>query len=447
LRNLSSRTRHLSVTAYAEWVLGTSRTASVPFVTTEIDPDTGAIFARNPWSPDFGSRVAFADLGGRQTCWTGDRREFIGRNGTLARPAALAGGAPLSNKLGAGLDPCCALQTKVKLPPNGTIEIIFFLGQAASAEDARNLVSHYRTADLDAARSKVDRYWEDVLGAVQVKTPDRSMDIMLNGWLLYQTLACRVWARSAFYQASGAYGFRDQLQDGTALTTTRPSMTREHLLRAAARQFVEGDVQHWWRPDSGQGVRTRISDGRAWLAYAVAHYVSATGDAAVLDEMVPFLEGQRLQEGQHDSFFQPALADETATLFEHCARGLDLSLALGNHGLPLIGTGDWNDGMNRVGEQGRGESVWLGWLLYATLTAFASLADARQEETRAATWRAHAAALQGALEREAWDGEWYRRGYFDDGTPLGSAGAAVCAPVRQDAARSRLYQGISAWHP
>jgi len=426
LRNLSSRTRNLSVTAYAEWVLGTSRTASVPFVTTEIDPDTGAMFARNPWSPDFGSRVAFADLGGRQTGWIGDRREFIGRNGTLARPAALAGGAPLSNKVGAGLDPCGALQTKVKVPPNGAIEIIFFLGQAGSTEEARNLVSRYRMADLDAMRSKVDRYWDDVLGAVQVRTPDRSMDIMLNGWLLYQTLACRVWARSAFYQASGAYGFRDQLQDGTALTTTLPNITREHLLRAAARQFVEGDVQHWWRPDSGQGVRTRISDGRAWLAYAVAHYIGATGDVAVLDEMVPFLEGQRLQEGQHDSFFQPTVADETAALFEHCARGLDQSLALGSHGLPLIGTGDWNDGMNRVGEQGRGESVWLGWLLYATLTSFATLADVRQEEARAAMWRTHAAALQGALEREAWDGEWYRRGYFDDGTPLGSATSEEC---------------------
>ncbi len=384
------------------------------------------MFARNPWSADFGSRVAFVDLGGRQTDWTGDRREFIGRNGTLARPAALAREAPFSNNVGAGLDPCAALRTKIKLPPNGTVEIVFFLGQAASAEEARTLISHYRTADLDAVRSEVARYWDGVLGAVQVKTPDRSMDIMLNGWLLYQTLACRVWARSAFYQASGAYGFRDQLQDGTALAITRPEMTREHLLRAASRQFVEGDVQHWWRPDSGQGVRTRISDGRAWLAYAVAHYVSATGNVAVLDEVVPFLEGQRLQEGQHDSFFQPTVADEAATLFEHCARGLDQSLALGSHGLPLIGTGDWNDGMNRVGERGQGESVWLGWLLHATLTAFAPLADARNDPDRAATWRIHAAALKGSLEREAWDGEWYRRGYFDDGTPLGSAASEEC---------------------
>jgi cyclic beta-1,2-glucan synthetase len=426
LRNTSGRVRRLSVTAYAEWVLGPSRTASAAFLTTEIDPDTGAMFARNPWNQSFGARLAFADFCGHQTDWTGDRREFIGRNGTLARPAALAGTDPLSGKVGAGLDPCGALHTTVELPPNGTIELVFFLGQAASAEDARNLIARYRAADLDAVRSEVDRYWEDVLGAVQVKTPDRPMDIMLNGWLLYQTLACRVWARSAFYQASGAYGFRDQLQDGMALATVRPSMTREHLLRAAARQFVEGDVQHWWLPHSGQGVRTRISDDRAWLAYTAAHYIESTGDAAVLGEVVPFIEGQKLEPGEHDSFFQPTISDETASLFEHCARALDQSLAVGSHGLPLIGTGDWNDGMNRVGEHGKGESVWLGWLLHAALTAFAPLADARRETDRAAMWRAHAAALKASLEREAWDGEWYRRGWFDDGTPLGSAGSEAC---------------------
>ena len=312
------------------------------------------------------------------------------------------------------------------MPPNGTVELVFFLGEAESAEAARSLIARYRAADLDAVRSEVGDYWDDVLGAIQVKTPDRSMDIMLNGWLLYQTLACRIWARSAFYQASGAYGFRDQLQDGMALANVRPAMTREHLLRAAARQFVEGDVQHWWLPHSGQGVRTRISDDRAWLAYATVHYVGATGDVTVLDELVPFLEGQSLAAGEHDSFFLPSISDETATLFEHCARGLDQSLAVGGHGLPLIGTGDWNDGMNRVGERGQGESVWLGWLLHAALTAFASLADARHETARAATWRAHATALQASLEREAWDGDWYRRGWFDDGTPLGAATSDEC---------------------
>jgi cyclic beta-1,2-glucan synthetase len=426
LRNTSGRTRHLSVTSYAEWVLGPSRTASTPFVMTEIDPHTGAMFARNPWNSTFGSRVAFVDIGGRQKDWTGDRREFIGRNGTLARPAALAGNSPLSNKVGAGLDPCGVLRTKVELPTNGVIEIVFFLGEAASAEDARTLIARYRAADLDAVRSEVGRYWDTVLGAVQVKTPDRPMDIMLNGWLLYQTLACRVWARSAFYQASGAYGFRDQLQDGMALATACPVLTRDHLLRAAARQFVEGDVQHWWLPPSGQGVRTRISDDRIWLAYAVAHYVDTVGDVGVLDEVVPFLEGQRLAAGEHENFFHPTVSDETATLFEHCARGLERSLSLGVHGLPLIGTGDWNDGMNRVGEGGQGESVWLGWFLHATLTTFAPFAEARQETARAATWRAHAKELQASLEREAWDGDWYRRAWFDDGTPVGSATSQEC---------------------
>jgi cyclic beta-1,2-glucan synthetase len=426
LRNTSGRLRHLSVTAYVEWVLGTSRAASAAFVTTEIDPATGAMFARNRWNPAFGSRVAFADLRGRQTDWTGDRREFIGRNGTLENPAGLTEATPLSNTVGAGLDPCGALRAALVLPAHTRVEIVFFLGEAASGDDARSLIERYRTADLDAVLAAVGRHWDSILGAVQVKTPDPAMDIMLNGWLLYQTLACRIWARSGFYQASGAYGFRDQLQDGMALTAAQPAITREHLLRAAARQFVEGDVQHWWLPHSGQGIRARISDDRVWLAYAVAHYVRATADAAVLDATVPFLEGQLLKPDEHDSFFQPTVSDEVATLFEHCARGLDASLLVGLHGLPLIGTGDWNDGLNRVGELGRGESVWLGWLLYAALNEFAPYAEARGEAARAAAWRTHARALQAALEREAWDGDWYRRAWFDDGTPLGSATDAEC---------------------
>jgi cyclic beta-1,2-glucan glucanotransferase len=426
IRNLSARSRRLSVTAYVEWVLGTSRGASAPFVVTEIDSKTGVMLARNPWSPEFGSCVAFADLAGRQRSYTGDRTEFLGRNGTLDNPVALAGDAPLSNRVGAGLDPCGALQTRLEVGPNGVAEIVFFLGEAATKAEALSLITRYRTTDLDSVFEAVTRLWDDVLGAVQVKTPDCSMDILLNRWLLYQTLACRVWSRSAFYQAGGAYGFRDQLQDAMALTVSKPELTREHLLRAAARQFIEGDVQHWWLPTSGEGVRTRISDDRVWLPYAAAHYVEVTGDLGILDEMVPFLGGPALHPDENESYFQPMVSEARATLFEHCARALDMSLSVGGHGLPLFGTGDWNDGMNRVGAGGKGESIWLGWFLHATLSAFARLADCRGEQPRASTWRQHASALREALEREGWDGDWYRRGYFDDGTPLGSASSTEC---------------------
>jgi cyclic beta-1,2-glucan synthetase len=426
LRNISGRQRRLSVTAYAEWVLGSSRGASGPFVATEIDASTGAMFARNSWSIAFPGRVAFADLGSRQTAWTADRTEFLGRNGGPAAPAALVGRIPLSGTTGAGLDPCSALQYVVELGPGESIEVASFLGQCGSADEARALIARYRETDLDAVLAEVMHHWETLLGAVQVKTPDRAMDIMLNGWLLYQTLACRIWARSAFYQASGAYGFRDQLQDVMALTFAKPQEMRQHLLRAAARQFVEGDVQHWWLPYSGQGVRTRISDDRVWLAFAAATYIAGSGDAAILDEMLPFLEGPALSPGAHDAFFQPMVADASASLFEHCARGLDQCLELtGEHGLPLIGTGDWNDGMNRVGDGGKGESVWLGWLLVRTIELFAPLAEDRDSD-RARRWRAHAASVGEALEREAWDGEWYRRATFDDGTWLGSKESEEC---------------------
>jgi cyclic beta-1,2-glucan synthetase len=424
--NRSGRARRLSVTAYVEWVLGRSRGASAPYVSTEIDRDTGVLLARNPWRTDFGDRVAFADLAGLQLAWTGDRTEFIGRNGTLDQPAALLRDDPLSGRVGCGLDPCGALQTWFDLEAGGVAEIVLFLGEGASRAEALALVTRYRRVDLDAVLEAVAQHWDGVLGAVQVRTPDRSLDILLNRWLLYQALACRVWARSAFYQASGAYGFRDQLQDAMALAFSRPDLTREHLLRAAGRQFLAGDVQHWWLPQSGQGVRTRIADDRVWLAYATAHYVRTTGDRAILDETVAFLEGPALREGEHDAYFQPMPAEEHGTLFEHCARALDGSLAVGVHGLPLFGTGDWNDGMNRVGEEGKGESVWLGWFLHATLAAVGPLAEARGETARAAAWRAHAENLAIALEREAWDGDWYRRGWFDDGTALGSAASSEC---------------------
>jgi cyclic beta-1,2-glucan synthetase len=426
LQNNSGRKRRLSVTAYAEWVLGSSRSAAAPFIITEIDAGSGALFARSAWKGEFGGRVAFADLAGKQSSVTGDRAEFLGRNGSAESPAALAHGGSLSGNVGAGLDPCAALQSTFELAPGARMEIVFFLGEAENKERAGTLLKQYRAADLDEVLRAVNTYWDDVLGAVQVTTPDPAMDLMLNRWLLYQTLACRVWARAAFYQLSGAYGFRDQLQDVLALSVAQRGIAREHLLRAASRQFTEGDVQHWWHPPSGRGVRTRISDDLLWLPYVVFQFIEATGDSSVLDESVPFLEGDILAEGQDESYFEPRVSKSGASLFEHCARALDRSLAVGSHGLPLMGTGDWNDGMNLVGHGGKGESVWLGWFLHTILWEFARIAELRGEAKRAESWRLHVSALKAALERDGWDGEWYRRAYFDDGTPLGSTQDTEC---------------------
>ena len=360
IENRSGRSRRLSVTAYAEWLLGAARGGAAPQVVTSIDATTGAILARNAWNTEFAGRVAFLDLGGRQTAWTADRTEFVGRNGALDRPAGLERGHRLRGAVGAGLDPCAALQTAFELVDGGRTQVVVLLGEAPSAGAAVELIGRSRAADHAATLRRVRTRWDDLVANVQVRTPDRSMDIMLNAWLLYQTLSCRVWARTALYQAGGAYGFRDQLQDVMALTTARPDLPREQLLRAAARQFPEGDVQHWWHPPSGRGVRTRISDDRLWLPYVASRYLAVTGDLAVLDEIVPFIEGPGLAAGQLDAYFQPDVAAGSASLFEHCARAIDVSLGVGEHGLPLMGSGDWNDGMNRVGQEGRGESVWLG---------------------------------------------------------------------------------------
>jgi len=426
LRNNSGRPRRLSVTAYVEWILGSSKTVTAPFIVTELDPNTGAIFARSLLNGEFGGRVSFADMGGKQTSFTADRTEFIGRNGTLQRPYGLDPGHVLSGKIGAGLDPCAALQTPIELRNGESTEIVFYLGQTESKEKARELIGQYRTKNVNRVLKEVTTAWDDILNAVQIKTPDRALDLLMNRWVLYQTLCCRVWARAGFYQLSGAYGFRDQLQDVMALTTAGRGIAREHLLRAASRQFLAGDVQHWWHPPSGRGVRTRISDDLLWLPYAVIHFIEATGDSKVLDELVPFLEGDELAAGQMESYFQPNSSSFSATLFEHCARALDRSLNVGSHGLPLMGTGDWNDGMNRVGQHGKGESVWLGWFLHTILWEFAKVADARGEYKRGEAWRLQVSALKAALEREGWDGAWYRRAFFDDGTPLGSSQNMEC---------------------
>jgi len=426
IRNDTDRKRQLTVTGYVEWVLGVSRARSAPHVVTDIDPATGAMIATNVWNEDFAGRVAFADLGGRQTSWTGDRLEFLGRNASLDHPASPERGDELSGKTGAGLDPCAALQAKIELDPGESTEVLFLLGQAGDLEETRALVRRYRGVDCDQALGEVKEGWSRLLETVQVKTPEPSIDLMLNRWLLYQTLSCRIWSRAALYQAGGAYGFRDQLQDVLALASTKPDIVREHLIRAAARQFPEGDVQHWWHPPTGRGVRTRISDDRLWLPYAVVHYLRVTEDWAVLDEEIPWLSGRALEEGEQEAYFEPKESEDCSTLYEHCARALDRSLETGLHGLPLMGAGDWNDGMNRVGHEGRGESVWLGWFLLTNLRDFAPIADRRGEDLRAARWLVVADSIRNSVETEAWDGQWYRRAFFDNGTVLGSAKNIEC---------------------
>ena len=425
LVNRSTRTRRLAVSGYVAWALGANGSTPAPFVVSARDEATGALFARNRWRPDFGERVAFFDMGGAQQSITGDRAEFLGPLGAVDRPAALVAGTPLSGRVGAGLSPCGALQARIELPTGTQIELRFVLGDAASEAAAQALVAAYRTADVDAVLAELAAQWNGLLDAVQVRTPDRATDILLNDWLLYQVTACRLWARTAYYQASGAYGFRDQLQDVMALCASRPELARAHLLCAAGRQFAEGDVQHWWLPPGGQGIRTRISDDRIWLAHVAAHYVAVSGDRAVLDETLPFLAGQAIPDGASDAFFQPSVSDEQATVYEHAARALDSALTRGAHGLPLFGTGDWNDGMNAVGAQGHGESSWLGWFLLATLDAFTPLAEQRGHGARVSRWREYAEKLRAALE-QAWDGAWYRRGYYDDGAPLGSHESSAC---------------------
>ena len=426
ITNLDGRSRKLSITFYADLVLGGSRAASAPFVITSIDPNTGAMLARNPWRNDDARQVAFVDMAGIQTHWTGDRKAFLGPFGTLAAPRALTASMQLSNTTGAGIDPCCALQIQIELAPFETRNVIISFGAAPSHEAATAVVTRSRARSFDEVLAAVHSYWDTTLNAVQVKTPDPSFNVMMNGWLQYQTLSCRLWARSGFYQASGAFGFRDQLQDCLALLTTRPELARAHLLRASARQFVEGDFQHWWLPETGMGVRTHISDDTVWLAHGVNRYVLVTGDTKILDEQIAFLDGQMLAPGEHDAFFLPSISHESGSLYEHCARALDLGLTKGEHGLPLFGTGDWNDGMNRVGEGGKGESVWLAWFLYDALISFGKTAAQRGDDARVAKWASYAALLKIALSEHAWDGKWWRRGYFDDGTVLGSSQSESC---------------------
>jgi cellobiose phosphorylase len=428
VRNRSGRARRLSATGYIEWVLGDLRPKSAMHVITEIDPLCGAFYARNAYNTEFADRIAFFDVDDTTRTFSGDRAEFVGRNGTLANPAAMTR-SHLSNKVGAALDPCAAIQVTFELADGEEREIIFRLGVAGrrGADDASKLVRRFRgpTAARNALEA-VRAYWKQTLGVVQVETPDESLNLLTNGWLVYQTLACRLWARSGYYQSGGAFGFRDQLQDTMALVHAEPGLVREHLLRCAAHQFREGDVQHWWHPTSGRGVRTHCSDDFLWLPLVMCRYVVATGDAAVLEETVDFLDGRAVNADEDSYYDLPGRSQESATLYEHGVRAVLKGLRFGEHGLPLIGSGDWNDGMNAVGEKGKGESVWLAFFLYDVLMQFSGLADMRSEAAFAARCRTEAAKLRENIERNCWDGNWYLRAYFDDGTPLGSSRNAEC---------------------
>jgi cellobiose phosphorylase len=420
IRNRSSRSRRLSVTVYSEFVLGQDRETTQMHIACSWDESSKALFARNPYHRDYGRRVAFSAIVPEAVSYTSDRTEFLGRNGSPEGPAALRR-ASLSNRAGVGLDPCGALQTKFEIGPGQEKIVIFLLGQAGDAAEARSLIARYRDlAAVERVLQETKAWWDRILTTVQVSTPVLSVDLMMNRWLLYQALSCRLFGRSALYQSSGAFGFRDQLQDALALVYTAPNITRDMILRSSSRQFVEGDVQHWWHLPSGEGIRTRCSDDLLWLPYATCQYVEITGATSILDVATAFLEGPQLKESELDCYFQPSVTVEHATLFEHCRRAIEKGMTYGPHGLPLIGTGDWNDGMSSVGDEGKGESVWLAWFLVDILKRFAGLCDRRGEQELGGHYRARAERLTLSIEEAGWDGEWYRRGYFDDGTPLGS---------------------------
>jgi cellobiose phosphorylase len=426
VKNESGRSRRLSATGYVEWVLGDLRQKTAMHVSTEIDPKTGALFARNPYNTEFADRTAFFDVDEVTRTLSGDRTEFMGRNGTLRSPEAMTR-ARLSGRVGAGLDPCAAIQVPFDLVDGQEREIIFRLGAGRNSDDAGQLVRRFRGAvAAHGALEKVWQYWNHTLDAVLVETPDQSVNVLANGWLLYQTLACRLWARSGYYQSGGAFGFRDQLQDVLALIHSEPQLVREHLLLCAAHQFREGDVQHWWHPPSGRGVRTHCSDDFLWLPLAACRYVLITGDTGVLDETVRFLEGRPVNKDEDSYYDLPHASEETASLYDHCVRAVLNSFRLGEHGLPLIGSGDWNDGMNMVGEQGKGESVWLGFFLYKVLVEFSEIARLHGDPAFAERCLEKAAQLRGNIEENGWDGEWYLRAFFDDGSPLGSSGNPEC---------------------
>jgi cellobiose phosphorylase len=425
-KNLSGKIRKLSITSYIDWVLGFSRAKSAQTITTLWEPESGSIFAKNSYNNEFANRIAFMSSSSDNKVFTCDRKEFIGRNGSMANPAALSR-KNLAGQCGGGFDPCGAIQSILSLNSDEEKEIIILIGQGASEDEAQHICQFYQDANnVKSALERVNEFWEQTLSTISIKTPNLSMDTIVNRWLPYQTLACRIWARSAFYQSGGAYGYRDQLQDVMAMVYSHPEITRNQIILAASRQFQEGDVQHWWHPPTGRGVRTRFSDDLLWLPYVLSQYIEVTGDDSILDEMTPYIETPALTEGHDEAYTQPLTSKKEATIYEHCFRAIERSLINGEHGLPLMGSGDWNDGMNRVGNQGKGESVWLAWFLIKTMRGFISICEKKNDIPRAERYIVHIVNLKQAIETNAWDGQWYLRAFFDNGEMMGSHQSEEC---------------------
>ncbi|MBV5310767.1 glycosyl transferase, partial [Chromatium okenii] len=432
LTNTGDVPRQLSAFSYQRLVMGNQPQTDSAIVTAH-DAERDVLTAVNPQAGDFAGGIVFAAarLFGAEIearAHSGDRLSFIGRHRDLTAPAALEPNAQLDNRTGSGLDPCLAQQLNFTLAPAQTATVVWLFGEVMSEAELTALLAQHQDAPaIAAALAAAQEFWRDMVTRIQVQTPEPAIDLMLNGWITYQNLGCRIWARSALYQSGGAFGYRDQLQDAAALVAMRPELTRQQILLHAAQQFVEGDVLHWWHPAPiGRGLRTRFADDLLWLPFVTAHYIRVTGDAAILDEMIPFLTAPLLAPGEDEAYLQPQPSGEVADLYEHCCRTLERSLAVGAHGLPLMGTGDWNDGMNRVGREGRGESVWMGFFLYRILGDFMPLCAARGDDAAVARYSAHQTALAAALATSGWDGGWYRRAYDDDGLALGSAHNAEC---------------------
>ncbi|MFT3705746.1 MAG: glucoamylase family protein [Agriterribacter sp.] len=427
IENQSGRPRKISVTGYMEWVLGEFRTKTQMHVVTYVDVTAGSIFARNAYNTEFENRVAFFDADGSLDSFTCDRREFVGRNGTIRNPEAM-NKLKLSGRWGAALDPCAAIQTTFDFGVDEKHEVIFKLGAAKTHSDAVSILDQFKTSgSVRQSLDKVKNYWEQTLDTLQIQTPDPALNIITNGWLNYQALACRVWGRSGYYQSGGAFGFRDQLQDVLSLLHAKPAIARKQILLNASRQFTEGDVQHWWHPPVGRGVRTTCSDDFLWLPFAVIKYVAYTGDEAILDVEIGFLEGRLLNHDEESYYDLPGRSNQTANLYTHCVKAIEHGLRFGSHGLPLIGSGDWNDGMDKVGEKGEGESVWLAFFLYKILTGFEAVANKKGDPGFGRRCLQEADKLKKNIDTHAWDGDWYRRAYFDDGTPLGSIQNDECS--------------------